>query len=570
MAQAAKTKKIFDGRYEILSIVGRGARSVVYHARHVMNPSSEVALKVLLDQKGRSSNSERLRREALAMVSCRHRYVVRLDDFHSVGALCYLSMEYAPESDLRHYAERNGGKLKHNQAERFMKQLAEALTCVHKAGILHRDVKPDNILVVSEKEIRLTDFGVAVLPGEECSIADLQSGIGTMNYMAPEILEGKAIDLRCDIYALGVVMYEMISGVNPFEKAPLAQQIEARKDHNIAPLVELAPGVPSYLAEIITQAMSYSPERRFASANDLLQTLLNSRAAASMGDKPKTKTKQTQPAAHLQEQRVSLVQSDTKQDRSGAFAGTQPTVDRPEARLESSPEPLQPKKKADATMTELPQKESPGNRLAELTRKKTVLINRETVDKMRGSSNDAPAQPRSRPHQFKSMLLAVSIMFFLGVFLPGVRREINSFSIRYFKIDIGKSLARLTGTEAAPLIPTYQGQPLAFPQLPSGMYAGKITNLLPGKAYPLTVVSLAEQDKMVVIVGMEGWSPATISPSAVEQQPDGLDAAKRLRVSSNGFILDFTGQNMDGELVGFFRNAVTDAQGEWNLKPIGE
>src|SRR4051794_32902051 len=129
-----KTRKIFDNRYEILAIDGRGSGSVVYHARHISAPSSEVALKVLVDQKNETQNSDRLRKEALAMVSCRHRHVLRIDDFHSVGSLCYLCLEYAPESDLRKYVTKMGGKLGASQAELFMSQAAEALSFIHKSG----------------------------------------------------------------------------------------------------------------------------------------------------------------------------------------------------------------------------------------------------------------------------------------------------------------------------------------------------------------------------------------------------------------------------------------------------
>ena len=157
MGQAGKTtKRIFDGRYEILGIVGRGSRSVVYHARHALVPSSEVALKVLLQKKETSSLGEKLRKEALAMVSSRHKYVVRLDDFHSVGDLCYLSMEFAPERDLRVYAEKFGGKLGPKQVELFLSQAAEALNFIHKAGIIHRDLKPENILLDKNLNIKPT------------------------------------------------------------------------------------------------------------------------------------------------------------------------------------------------------------------------------------------------------------------------------------------------------------------------------------------------------------------------------------------------------------------------------
>lgn len=286
MALAGKKRKIFDGRYEILSIVGRGACSVVYHARHAVAPSSEVALKVLLNEKDQKANGEKLRKEALAMVSSRHKYVVRLDDFHSVGELCYLSMEYAPESDLRKYSAKSGSKLHPVQAELFLLQIAEALAFIHRAGIVHRDLKPDNILVVSPKEIRLADFGVAVLPGEKSSLAELQKGVGTMDYMAPEVLEGKNYDLLSDIYALGVTFYELLTGKHPFANAPLVEQLNIRKDGKFPHLRDLAPNVPSYLANVIMQAMSYEPSARFPSTKELAQALLVNRAKPTTTSAP--------------------------------------------------------------------------------------------------------------------------------------------------------------------------------------------------------------------------------------------------------------------------------------------
>lgn len=273
MAVAGKRKKIFDDRYEILSIVGRGSRSVVYHARHVDGDQHDVALKVLLAQKQQFSGSDQLRKEALAMVSSRHKYVIRLDDFHSVDDLCYLSMEYAPEADLRKYLMKVGGKLHPEQVELFITQAGEALNFIHLAGILHRDVKPDNILVVDASNIRIGDFGVAVLPGEDSSVTDLQTGVGTMNYMAPEVLAGTGYDQRSDIYALGVVFYEMLSGVHPFEDAPLAQQLEIRKDGKFKSLAKAAPDAPEFLIQTIARAMSFDPQSRFQTGRELVHAL---------------------------------------------------------------------------------------------------------------------------------------------------------------------------------------------------------------------------------------------------------------------------------------------------------
>jgi serine/threonine protein kinase len=278
MAVAGKTKKVFDNRYEILSIVGRGAASVVYHARHLTAPGNEVALKVLVEQsrnRNPSGNSERLRKEALAMLSCRHPYVLRVDDFYSVGSICYLCLEFAPESDLRKYTSLLGGRLGISQMTLFLSQALEALGWVHQQGIIHRDIKPDNILVINHREVRLCDFGVALLPGEESSLEDLQAGVGTMNYMAPEVLEGKIYDHRADIYALGVTFYELLTNQHPFESAPLMRQLEVRQDHNIPTLQSFVPDLPLEIDQLVRRMMSYDADDRPNSAEEILKQLNN-------------------------------------------------------------------------------------------------------------------------------------------------------------------------------------------------------------------------------------------------------------------------------------------------------
>ncbi|MCB0320167.1 MAG: protein kinase, partial [Bdellovibrionales bacterium] len=270
-----KKKKIFDNRYEVLSIIGRGARSVVYHARYIDGDKEEVALKVLLDKKDGVPPSDLLRKEALAMVSSRHKYVIRLDDFHSLGDICYLTMEYAPLGDLRQLLNTKGGKLSHTQTELFLLQASEALDFVHKAGILHRDLKPENILVIDEQNIRIGDFGVAILPGEKSSLEELQNGVGTLDYLSPEVLEGQQYDKRSDLYALGITFYELLTGKHPFQNVPLAEQIEARRAGNFTAVSEHAPSAPGHLLSAIQKLMRFDPNERFQTARELIQSLIS-------------------------------------------------------------------------------------------------------------------------------------------------------------------------------------------------------------------------------------------------------------------------------------------------------
>jgi serine/threonine protein kinase len=279
MGHAATTKKkIFDDRYEILSIVGRGAHSVVYHAKYINTPHNEVALKVLVNKAGDSSATDQLRREALAMVASRHKYTIRLDDFHSVGQVSYLAMEYAPHGDLRKYINSQSGKLPIIQIERFFLQIAESLAFMHKAGILHRDIKPDNILVVNDRQARLADFGVAVLPGEVSSIEELQKGVGTMDYMAPEILEGIECTKRSDVYLLGITFYEILTGLQPFANIPLIEVISKRRTENITAPRLLREEAPQYLEDVIMRAIDFDPAKRYESAVHLFEALTSRQA----------------------------------------------------------------------------------------------------------------------------------------------------------------------------------------------------------------------------------------------------------------------------------------------------
>jgi len=275
MTATGKKKKIFDNRYEILSIVGRGSRGVVYRARQIKGAADhDIALKVLVGKKGEGPPAELLRKEALAMISCRHKYVIRLDDFHSMGDLCYLAMELAEKGDLRQYAKNLKGRIGLTQGELFMLQAAEGLEFVHRAGILHRDIKPDNLLVIDDRNIRIADFGVALLPGEDASLEELQKGVGSLDYMAPEVLEGERYDKRSDIYALGMTFYEMLSGVHPLDEIPLARQIEAREDKNIPHLKKLLPNAPDRVCDAVMKAIAFDPDSRFNTSLELIERLL--------------------------------------------------------------------------------------------------------------------------------------------------------------------------------------------------------------------------------------------------------------------------------------------------------
>jgi len=656
-----KARKIFDGRYEIVSIVGRGACSVVYYARHDMAPTTEVALKVLLKkQAGQAQLGDRLRKEALALVSCRHRFVVRLDDFHTVGDLSYLSMEYAPHSDLRKYTATLGPKLPIDLAELFLLQSSEALGFVHKAGVVHRDLKPDNILVINQKECRLADFGVAVLPGEESSLEELRQGVGTMDYMAPEVLDGTGYDRRSDVYALAVTFYELLTGRHPFAGVPLAQQIDARLDGAIPPLREIAPEVPAYLSKAIMQALSFDPARRFPTGKEFNQMILVGRAqmklepsgetAAPKPPAPKTAPPKAQPPSAAAPsptgpstarpnpappvrgapaappprapQSAIPVPERSPVDSNGprmtpttkrvtgeveqppkppvedepvrmvANAAPPPSDTRPTVQLPSdAPEATTPRglaavalagadSEGDAGRTIPPSQRNGGIAVSGpgLT-SRNVLTNkkRETVKetKEKGSpfgakptgKAETPKAPKpkkvsalSQKDPKKSALMTVSIVVFFIILGYG-----NIFLKKNFNIDIAQKIIDISigGPEpTSSFIPTFTGGTLTFPALPPGAYTGTMTGLIPGRSVPLSILSFSEQGFLVILPGIEGWSPSTVAL-------DGLPTeASSIRIASNGFVVELSGQPVDDEVVGYFKNMLTGEEGEWRVRPI--
>lgn len=620
MAVANKKRKIFDGRYEVLSIVGRGACSVVYHARNAMSPNSEVALKVLVNQRGGTSNTDRLRKEALAMVSSRHKYVVRLDDFHSVQDLCYLSMEYAREGDLRKYAAKIGGRLPLEQAQLFFRQASEALNFVHRVGITHRDIKPDNILVLSDNEIRLTDFGVAVLPGERASLDDLQQGVGTMSYMAPEVLEGKNCDKLSDIYSLGVTFYEMITGTHPFENVPLAKQLDIRRDENVPPLAGFVPKINPGFAAIITRCMRYNPEKRFATVSDILKALdqaenkesgdetaanpkrrqristrggrgrraskqnLKSRPAQfkkpEVFDRPAKTTKPERPApppaSTRAEEEYTEEDLDKEIDEILNELEEEARSKRTESRAPSDLSPSKPEEEPPPPAEEPEILDSTQPTEQEEDKNDDFYIEEDPNDVVEPAPHKYLRDPRVGPKKYSDKpKFAAGADYeihsdrsnpsFLALFITAllIIYTGNFLLDRIFGITIfGSSSDEVIINEPLPtIIPLASPRIDAFPALREGTFYGRIYDIIPGQESPLVIISLPEQQALIVIVGVEGWTPTMVvlPADAAENPPPSI------RVTSNGIVLDLQGEVIEGEVHGEYTNAVNGTRGKWQL-----
>jgi len=253
--------------------VGHGRNSIVYRAKLVQKSvlrysgrQREVALKVLTSNpKDREKNVSAVRHEALAMLCSQHPNVIRLHDYIANEELCYLAMEYAERGDLRRELARSGGALPPRIVLHLLNQILSGLEAIHGAGIIHRDIKPENILVTSAGSVRLADFGIAQLPSTKVSSDDKERGVGTFDYLAPELLEEGESNFQTDIYAVGVTAYELMTGTVPFGGETLTQQINNKLSGTRLSLEQAMGYEVPLLDALIEKAVAAKPRDRFKS-----------------------------------------------------------------------------------------------------------------------------------------------------------------------------------------------------------------------------------------------------------------------------------------------------------------
>lgn len=558
MALAGKQKKIFDGRYEILAIVGRGSRSFVYYARHAGEESREVAIKVLLNQKDGSSTREKMRKEALAMVSSHHRSVIRLDDFHSVGDLSYIAMEYAPEADLRKFLAKQPNKvLTPAHAEKFLRQAAEALDFVHLVGILHRDIKPDNILVINAEELRLGDFGVALLPGDDSSPEDLRRAVGTLDYLAPEVIEGSACDVRSDIYSLCVTFYEVLAGVNPFANVPLAQQLERRRDQSIPPISTLVTGIPENLSAVIMKGLKFDASERFQSVKELLNALgtsaevastaatVSEHTTATASSEEPLKTEESEGERN-QENIPEQAQRTRKMTEMNIMGFGHATPSAGKSLESTNPTSGVGSSKPAATLAQgvlggggAAENVEP---LADISRKSTVALSRSQADEVRRRAKNTLANRSGIIQKKKILALAASAVVATMVLVVLASKQ---------------KAPSIQPSEHAAL--ERQPAEFDFPMLPDGWYVGSAVGIHPIKTTSIAVHS--DGTNLDFLVGLEGWQPArgTIRTSGGAA----ANTSNSVRVQSSGYILDFAAEVSGSEILGTIRNVVTGEVGTW-------
>jgi serine/threonine-protein kinase len=274
------------GQYEILALLGRGGMAAVYRARQG-NLAREVAVKVIKSDYAESEAFiRRFEREAQTIAALDHPHILKVYDYGQQGDMLYLVMELKSGGALDEVIRQKPLSLE--QTASLLDQIAPALDYAHRKGIVHRDLKPQNILLDENHNAFLTDFGIAKLLGGS-NTALTQSGVamGTPVYMAPEQWAGRGIDGRTDIYALGIMLYEMITGSLPFTAETPVNLMYMHLNEALPSPRVLRPDLPASVERVIQQAAAKNPDERFQSAGALMTAF---RTALAGGDPASMKT----------------------------------------------------------------------------------------------------------------------------------------------------------------------------------------------------------------------------------------------------------------------------------------
>ncbi|HEX4979046.1 MAG TPA: Stk1 family PASTA domain-containing Ser/Thr kinase, partial [Acidimicrobiales bacterium] len=275
MSQPTESQ-VFSGRYEILRHLARGGMAEVYLARDLML-DRPVALKVLFRELSVDrSFVERFRREAQAAANLSHPNVVPVYDWGEEDGTYYIVMEYVEGRTLSQMIRREGPLLPERAAD-IAADVAGALAFAHASGVVHRDVKPGNVLVSKDGAVKVTDFGIARAANADQDLTQTGSVMGTATYFSPEQAEGRRVDARSDLYSLGVVLYEMLVGRPPFQgDNPMAIAYKHVREEPIPPR-SANPDIPAQLETIVLQAMAKNPNDRYVTADEFRQDLLRFR-----------------------------------------------------------------------------------------------------------------------------------------------------------------------------------------------------------------------------------------------------------------------------------------------------
>lgn len=260
--------KRLDGRYEVQEIIGVGGMSVVYKAYDNVDDRT-VAVKILKDEfLNNEEFKRRFKNESKAIALLSHENIVKVYDVNFGEKLQYIVMEYIDGITLKEYINKQNS-ISWNDALFFMTQILRAVQHAHDKGIVHRDIKPQNIILLPNGNIKVTDFGIARFSRSDTKTLTEQA-IGSVHYIAPEQAKGEVTDEKADIYSIGVVLYEMLAGKVPFDSENAVSVALMQVQANAQKLTQINPDIPKGLEQICVHAMQKNPRDRYQTATEML------------------------------------------------------------------------------------------------------------------------------------------------------------------------------------------------------------------------------------------------------------------------------------------------------------
>ena len=270
--------KKLDGLYEVKELIGSGGMANVYKAVMLgqngpVPAGTVVAVKVLRQEYMHDPDLvRRFKNESKAISLLNHPNIVKVYDVSVNDDLQYIVMEYVDGMTLREYLNQRGGRLTNRETVHFISQILKALEHAHANGVVHRDIKPQNIMLLDNGQLRMMDFGIARISRAENQLLNGKA-MGSVHYISPEQAKGDETDCTSDIYSVGVMMYEMLSGHLPFDADDMVEVAIKQISDKPKSLHEIAPEVPNALVEITEKAMAKLPQNRYASAREMLDAL---------------------------------------------------------------------------------------------------------------------------------------------------------------------------------------------------------------------------------------------------------------------------------------------------------
>lgn len=271
------------GRYDIIRVLGRGAMGLVYEARDP-NLDRRVAIKTIkvenLSEEAAADYEARFRTEAHSAARLQHPNIVSVYDSDRHGDMAFLVMEFIQGEDLKHHLD-GGRRYSLEDTLRMVRDLLSALDYAHRQSIVHRDIKPANLLIEADGRVKLTDFGVARIQDSGEATRTQGTIVGTLKYMSPEQVQGLPIDARADLFAAGVVLYQLLTGKRPFDGDTDFAIIQQIVGHTPAAPSSFNTLLPAAIDAVVARALAKKRDQRFATAQEFSAALQEASGHAS-------------------------------------------------------------------------------------------------------------------------------------------------------------------------------------------------------------------------------------------------------------------------------------------------